>query len=245
VGFFSKREQTPVPAEVLGLLGQFGYASLDARASGRPVVDDRFGWAPFFSKAMPALQTDVTRAVGAVHQATAGDEHACFGGYLLIAEYNPELADPRYLEMMDAGLQLMHRRGFSSGHLTRYEADRWIATYGDLRTSFDRIEEVSPPPQGQVQQAAMEPGQSVMVSKQGPGALDNQFWIERSDDGLYQAYSMRRWDQDAVILSRSEESSIGRWDDVDGVLRSLGAYLRTPSFWAHEILQPYFTERRA
>lgn len=244
VGLFSKRPSTIVPADVLRQLGAFGQVSLEAKVSSRPVSDPRFDWDSFFSKAFPAFQTDLERAINDIHNASSGDELARFGGYRLIAEYEPKTLDPQYLDMMDAGLQIMHERGLSSGHLTRYEADRWIATHGDLRTSFDRIVEVAPPSAGHTAEVALDPGQDLLVATMGPNALDNQFWIERADDGSYGAYSMRQWESDAVILTRCSENSIGRWDTAEGILRSLGEYLRTPPFWFHEQLEPYFVEKR-
>lgn len=83
-----------------------------------------------------------------------------------------------------------------------------------------------------------------MVAKMGPSPLHNEFWIERLEDNAYEAFSMRPSDSDATELTRYSEESIGRWETVDGILRSLGGYLRSPTFWAHEQLDPYFTERR-
>jgi hypothetical protein len=135
-----------VPGEVLRQLGAFGQASWDARLAGRPVDDPRFGWDGFFSKVSSALRTDPTQAIADIHAAAGTDALAQFGGAQLVAEFDHGSHDPRYLEMIDASLQMMYDRRLSSGHLTRYEADRWIATHGDLRTSFDRIVEVAPPP---------------------------------------------------------------------------------------------------
>jgi hypothetical protein len=78
----------------------------------------------------------------------------------------------------------------------------------------------------------------------GPGPLDNQFHIERLDENAFGAFSMRRWDSDAVTLTRCEEPGIPQSDTADGVLRSLGAYLRLRPYWALEQLEPLFTERR-
>ena len=144
---------------------------------------------------------------------------------------------------MDEALQRMYERGLSSGHMTRFEADRWIATHGDLRTSFDRIVEVAPP-LGDMASVDLTMGGALMVAKMGPGSLDNQFWIELNDCGVYGAYSMRKWESDAVALTRCTEDDIGQWDTADGILRNMGSYLRTRPYWAHEQLEPYFTERR-
>jgi len=212
--------------------------------SGRPVTDPRFTWDNFFSKARAALRTSPTQAIGEIHAAAGDDASAWFGGYSLIAELEPTTLDTRYLEMLDASLQMMYDGRLSSGHLSRYEADRWIATHGDLRTSFDRVVEVAPPAPGHVAGVALAPGQSLMVATMGPGALDNQFWIERASTGTYEAFSMRKWESDDVTLTRCAEDTVGSWDTVEGLLRSLGSYLGARPFWAHDQLEPYFTQRQ-
>lgn len=233
-----------MPAEVLGQLRVFGEASWEAKVSGQAVTDPRFSWENFFSKAASVYRARPTQAIEEIHAAASGDPLAQFGGYALIAEFEPTTPDSRFLEMLDASLEMMFDRGLSSGHLTRYEADRWIATHGDLRTSFDRIVEVAPPPPEHSADVPLAPGETLMVATMGPGALDNQFWIERTNDDTYGAFSMRQWESGDTTLTRCPENSIGQWDTCDGVLRSLGNYLGSRPFWAHDQLDPYFTERR-
>lgn len=240
----SRRSSTTVPADILGLLHDFGHASFEAAASGARRADPRFGWDGFFSRLFPACQADLAQVITELDQAAAGDPLARFGAYRIVAEYQPDCADTRYLNMMDEALQMMHDRGLSSGHLTRYEADRWVATHDDLRSSFDHLVEVAPPAVDHAIDLALAPGGTLLVAKMGPGALDNEFWIERAADGSYCAFSMRPKDADASALSRYSEDTIGSWGSVDGVLRSVGEYLRTPTSWAHESLLPYFTQRR-
>jgi len=244
VGLFSRRSSTLLPAEVLSQLTAFGEASWEAKVSSRPVTDPRFTWERFFAKAADALRANPSQAVGEIHAAASGDQFAQFGGYSLIAEFDASTADARYLEMMDTSLQMMFDRKLSSGHLNRYEADRWIATHGDIRTSFDRIVEVAPPPPDHAARVALSPGEVLMVATMGPGALDNQFWIERTSAGTYGAFSMRQWESGDATLTRCEEDSIGNWDAVEEVLQSLGGYLGTRPFWAHDELDPYFPQRR-
>lgn len=244
MGWFSKRSSAMVPAEVLTQLRAFGEASFEAKVSSRPVADPRFSWETFFAKASAALRADPARAIGEIYAAAAADQFARFGGYSLIAELDPSTTDTRYLEMQDASLQMMFDRGLSSGHLNRYEADRWIATHGDLRMSFDRIVEVTPPPPGHVAAVTLAPGETLMVATMGPDALDNQFWIEHTSAGTYKAFSMRRWTSDDTTLTRCTEDSVGDCGNVEGVLQRLGGYLVTRPFWAHEQLDPYFTQRR-
>jgi hypothetical protein len=244
VGWFSKRSSTAVPADVLNQLGAFGEASLEAKVSSRPVSDPRFSWENFFAKASDALRASPSQAIGEIHAAAGADQLAQFGGYSLIAEFDASSSDPRYLEMLDASLQMMFDRRLSSGHLNRYEADRWIATHGDLRTSFDRIVEVAPPAPDHAAEVTLAPGETLMVATMGPDALDNQFWIEHTNAGTFEAFSMRQWESGDPTLTRCAEDSIGKWESVEGVLQSLGSYLGTRPFWSHDQLDPYFTQRR-
>lgn len=244
MGWFSKRSSTLIPADVLSQLGEFGEASWSALVAGRTLADPRFGWQGFFSEANAACRENLAQAVAEVYGAAGDNSLARFGAYKLIAECEPGSQDPVFLELMDAALQSMYDRGLSSGHMTRFEADRWIAVHGDLRTSFDRIVEVDPPGPEHVVGIELNPGDQLMVATMGPDLLDNQFWIELSADGQYGAFSMRKWDSDAVTLTRCSEDDVGQWDTADGVLRGLGSMLRTRPYWAHEQLNPYFPERR-
>jgi hypothetical protein len=53
-----------------------------------------------------------------------------------------------------------------------------------------------------------------------------------------------KWESDDVTLTRCSEDDVGQSDNADGVLRGLGSMLRTRPYWAHEQLEPFFTERR-
>jgi len=243
MGWFSKRSKTLVPREVLDQLGPFGRAAWESKVSSRPITDPRFDWTNFFSKVLPAYQSNLTKAIAEIHAAAGDDPFAKYGGYRLVAEFEPATKDPRYLEMMDACLQMMYERGLSSGHMTGFEQERWVETHGDIRTSFDRIVEVNPP-ESRTVSVNITVGHSLMVAKMGPNPLDNEFWIERIDDNSYRVFSMRQWDSDAVTLTRSEEESIGTSNSADGILRKLANYLGLPSYWSHEELQSYFPVRR-
>lgn len=232
-----------VPDDILEQLSAFGHVSFEATVYSQPVTDPRFGWPDFLSHMLPAHQTDLTRAIAEIHTAACGEPFAMYGGYRLIAEFEPASHDPLYLEMMDAGLQLMYDRKLSSGHLTGYEADRWIKTHGDLRTSFDRIVDVTPAEHQNVD-LTLAPGESLMVAKMGPNPLDNEFHIERLSEDTYDAFSMRKATSDDIALTRCEETTIAQSDTADGVLRSLGQYLRLRPYWAHGQLDPFFPERR-
>lgn len=243
MALFSKRPRTLVPAEILSQLNSFGNASWEAKLNSRPINDPRFDWTNFFAKFLAAYQTNLAQAIADLHAAAGADPLARYGGYQLVAEFEPESTDPLFLDMMDTGLQMMFDRGLSSLHMNWYEQQRWTSVHGDLHTSFDRLVEVAPPADAEAS-VELEPGQSLMVAMLGPGALDNQFWVERIDASTYGVFSMRPKDSDAVVLMRSEEEWIGKTDSLSGILRNLGAFLRTPSYWVHPDLDPYFTERR-
>lgn len=133
--WFSNRSSTGlVPSDILKQLSDFGYVSFDAKVRGRSVTDARYGWPNFFSRMLPAYQANLTQAIAEIHAAAGNDPYAKYGGYRIIAEFEPATEDPLYLDMMDAGFKLMYDRKLSSGHLTGYEADRWIKTHGDLRS---------------------------------------------------------------------------------------------------------------
>lgn len=236
-----------IPPSVLEQLREFGALSLDTRTKGVPLNDTRFGWEPFFSLVLRAWQADPARAVAELHAAAGDDPYAKFGGYLVFAEFDPSSKEPLFLDLCDAGLDLMYERGLSSGHLTGYEAQRWIETHGDLRTSFDRIEEIAPPDANALTELLpeLDRGEALMVAAMGPRSDDNQFYVEHLADGTYGAFSMRPRNTEEPTPMRCEEPTIRHADHLAGVLQGLGEYLRIQPYWAHEALQPFFTERRS
>ena len=102
----------------------------------------------------------------------------------------------------------MYERGLSSGHLTGYEAQRWIETHGDLRMSFDRIEEIAPPDPNALMELVPElaRGEALMVAAMGPRSDDNQFYVEHLPDGTYGAFSMRPRSTEEPAPMRCEEA---------------------------------------
>ena len=233
------------------LLAEFGGAELEARGRGRNVEDPRFSWDTFHRHVCipmteEPLRDRVIQEIYAAAQASPEPELATMGGYLVLAEFDFHMRNPRYLEMLDASLRLMRSRGFSSGHLRRYEADRWIETHGDLRTSFDGLVDVLPPePDAAPETKTLGLGESRMLAKLGPGELDNQFHAERRNDGSYIVYSLRRRDADAYTIERYSEDQIGAFSSLPELLRALGDYLQSPTFWADDDLAPYFPTRRS
>jgi hypothetical protein len=139
MGLFQRRPKAAIPSEILALLPAYGAAVLSARAAGRPVTDPRFDWGSFIGPVHTELMTgDRDRAIAEIYEAAVNAhdrDAATVGAYGLLAEFNPKLDDPRFLSLYDETLDQMRAAGFSGAHLTRFEADRWIAVHGDL-TSF-------------------------------------------------------------------------------------------------------------
>ncbi|MHB8290265.1 MAG: hypothetical protein ACYDEY_13745 [Acidimicrobiales bacterium] len=267
---FKKRKPTSlVPRDVLGLLesyGKYAYDSLNQRAAGMDPrfvdwsnitmsgvlasrsaagMDPRFvDWSNFMFKVFGAWKIDATGTIAEIHSSTLGNQYARFGGYKALMDIGGDMRDPLFLELMDEWINMVRARNLSSGYLTGYESKRWIELHGDLRTTFDRIVEVETPCEPLQVGIELKPGQSIMVAKLGPDRLDNEFYIERIDSGTYGAYSMRPHDSDATELSRSEEEFIPKADSLGAVLKSIGQMFRLPTYWSHDDLKPYFTERR-
>jgi hypothetical protein len=256
MGFFSRDHKPGVPARlipqhVLALLAPYGEASLKSRSGNlRALSDDpRFSWDNFAGIVSNAMfNNDRERVVQEIHDAAATASRpdlTTVGGYFILTEFDPDLRDPRYLSMQDATLDWMHERGYSSGHLNGYEAKRWVETHGDLRTSFDHLEDVAvPEPGSEPQPKAMQTGESRLLARLGPGENDNRFFAERKSDGNYVVYSERIWSVDDPRMVRSDERQLGTFDVLPNLLRSLGAMLGTPTYWADEDLVPYFPTRR-
>ena len=105
------------------------------------MADPRFDW-EFMSPVMLSMngpQRD--QVIQELYDAALADADrlmASVGAYKLLAEYDGNLRDERFVALQDAYLNLMHGMGFSSGHLNSYESSRWTETHGDLRSSFDR-----------------------------------------------------------------------------------------------------------
>lgn len=250
MGLFQRRPKTTVPKEVLELLPAYGAAVLAARGAGQPVTDPRFDWGRFQAPVLTQLTTgNRDRVIEELYDAAlnAGDRGlATVGAYRLIAEFDPKLADRRFLSLYDDALEHMRAAGFSSGHLTRYEADRWIAVHGDLHSSFDGIFEVEVPEAEELPPARpLEMGASRMFALTAPLPEGNAFFAEHRPDGTYAIYSERRRSADDPSRGRYEEDDLGTFDSLAGVLRAMGGMFGTPPHWSDEDLLPYFPRRRA
>lgn len=244
MAWFSRRGASGiVPEVVLSQLKEFGVASIEVRVAGGHLNDPRFDWDSFLSFFLPAYQADFRQAIEELYAAAGDDLYARFGGCRVVAEFDGACKEPLYLEMMDAGLQLMYNIGLASGNLTGYEAARWVDTQGSIRETFDRIIDVHVPAD-RATSVSLAISQCIMVAKMGPGSTDNEFFIERVSDQKYGVFSLREWESGTGYLSRCEERDVPQGENVGDVLRSLGQYLRLEPYWAHDELRPYFVERR-
>ena len=150
MGLFSNRRgggsggKGVVPPEVLEALPLYGKARLGQRAS-QEALEARFGWdfvGPIVTAAQGPNRDRVIQELYDAANAAQERELAVFGAYSLLTELHGVEGDRRFLELCDASLEYMRKNRFSSGHLTRPEADRWLQAHDDLRSSFDGIVDV-------------------------------------------------------------------------------------------------------
>lgn len=244
----NRRAQALVPAAVLDGLAHYGRASFEARASGQP-IDQRFGWG-FVAPVVTAAQGPTRdRVIQDLYETAAtSDERdlSIFGAYSVLAEADDGDRDPRFLELCDASLEYMHTHRFSSGHLTRREADRWIELHGDLRSSFDHIVDVAVPQSGEgVLVDDLEVGGSKLLALTAPLPNGNAFYAERGTDARYIVFSERVRSADDPTRARCDESYLGSFESLESLLTAVGKMFGTPPYWADEQLASYFPSRRS
>ncbi len=249
VGLFGRRKSV-LPSRVLAEIAEFGEAHLNARAVGKKPDIDRFGWSDFVGPVSDAVNSPKRdEAVAELYQAARSSpcrEYAALGAYALLAEGDAGLRDPRFLELLDEALQTIHSRGLSSGHLTRYEADRWIEVHGDLRTSFDGLREADVPAVGsEPASLAPAPGETRMLALTAPLPDGNAFYVETRSDRKMTVYSERLESDDNPIRKRYDETYLGEFDAYEVLLRAVGEMFGTPPYWFASELEAYFPLRRS
>jgi hypothetical protein len=247
MGLFSRRERPVLPASVISSLAEYGKAVLASR-SGSP-IDPRFGWdyvGPVAS-AMRGPQRD--RAIQELYDAArvASDRPmATIGAYNLMSESEVPTGDERFLELCDASLEHMRLMHYSSGSLTRAEADRWIEVHGDLRSSFDGIVDAAVPGPSEAPPAAdLSPGESKLVALTAPLPEGNAFYAERQTGDRYIVFSERQHSSDDPTRGRCDETYLGVFATMPDLLRAVGQMFGTRPYWADEDLELYFPSRRA
>jgi hypothetical protein len=128
MGLFSKRVQQIVPPSILNSLAKYGEACLRARQAGQPVTDPQFDWASFIGPVhMAMMNGQKDEVVAELYDAAISSpdrEQATMGAYRLLADFDHDMTDPRYLEMLDASLASMRSMGLSGVYLTGFENRR-------------------------------------------------------------------------------------------------------------------------
>lgn len=128
MGLFSKRVQHTVPPSVLDSLVEYGEACLTARQAGQPVTDPQFDWASFIGPVHTAMMNgQKDEVVAELYNAAISSpdrELATMGAYRLLADFDHDMTDSRYLEMLDASLALMRSMGMPGVYLTGFENRR-------------------------------------------------------------------------------------------------------------------------
>ena len=247
---FLKRRRTIVPESVIDMLEAYGHAAIDARRLGQPVTDPRFGWDNFVGVVHTAmLGDDREQVIQELYQAAVmppSRNQAIFGAYRLLAEFDGDLADQRFLELCDKSLEYMRFMRFSSGHLTGYEASRWIAVQGELRSSFDGIVEVAVPSRENAPTAKpLGLGESRIIALTAPSPGGNAFYAEHRSDGSYIVFSERPRSSDDPTRTRCDETYLGTFRDLPDLFCAVGNMFGTSPYWVDEDLEPYFPGRRA
>jgi hypothetical protein len=241
----SRPPRQVIPTNVLDQLASYGSAIL-GRRTGRP-EGSAFG-REFVGPVVLALQgPDRDRAIQELYDAAAAaaDPLEVVGAFFLLADWDPASKDERFLALQDVFLDYMRDRRYSSGHLTRYEADRWIALHGDLRSSFDRLVAVDVPMQTQVPAVVeLDAGSSKALALTGPLPEGNAFFAERRLDGIYVVFSERQRSSHDPTRVRCEEDYLGSFSGMPDLLRAVGQMLGTRPYWADADLEPYFPTRR-
>jgi hypothetical protein len=154
--------------------------------------------------------------------------------------------NPRYLTILDRGLEVLREDGVSYTSVPPFAMDRWQSLHG-----FDEAHpkgwpspltylpvpsaDAAPPVEG------LARGESRRLA-QAPAAPSNMIYGEGRPDGSIQAVmegvnpetgQLRRWDWEGLTAS-----------DYPGFLRELGDRLVTHAYWAHDDLIPYFPCRQ-
>jgi hypothetical protein len=179
-------------------------------------------------------------------RAAPGQPLVTVGAYSLLNESGDEIRDERFQQLRDAFLDYMHQNRYSSGHLTGYEAERWIELHGDLRSTFDHIVDVEVPGPSEASATAdLSPGEKLLVALTAPLPAGNAFYAERQADGSYIVFSERPRSSDDPTRVRCDESDeLGTFASMSDLLRAVGRWFGVRPYWANEDLDPYFPSQR-
>jgi hypothetical protein len=251
MSLFRREPRRVLPAEILNLLPELGRAFLAARLGGPPVSDDpRFSWDRMFGPVSRALFGQTRdQAIEELYEAAIGSadrEMAILGAYGLIAEFLPKSEDHRFLWLFDEALGSLRARRIASMHLTGFEAERWVAVHGELRSSFDGLFSVEVPDNGDLPEPQpLEIGASRMLALTHPLPDGNAFFAEHRSDGSYVVYSERLYSSDDPRRVRCEEDLLGTFTSLKDLMRALGEMFGSPPHWFDGDLEDYFPQRGA
>lgn len=244
---FSRPPKPAVPAFIADALAEYGEAVLASR--GGPPIDPQFGWdyvGPVVGAMYGPQRDQVIQELYDAAAAASAEPLVTIGAYSLLDESNAASEDERFLRLRDRFLEYMRERGYSSGHLTRYEADRWIEVHGDLRSSFDNIVDVEVPTGADAPPTKdLALGESWLVALTEPLPDGNAFFAERRASGEYIVYSERPKSSDDPTRARYDEDYLGAFSTMTDLLRAVGQMFGTRPYWAEKDLEPYFPRRRA
>jgi hypothetical protein len=226
-------------------LGEYGRASL-RRRGGAP-MDERFRW-EYVGPVINGLGgPDREAIILELWEIGSGspDPFVTIGAYSLLDEGNSPEDDPRFISLRDTTLEYLQANGYSSGHLTGYEAQRWVVTHGDLRTSFDRIVDVGVPSADMADPLPeLGVGESKLLALTEPLPSGNAFYGERQAEDRYSIFSERIRSVEDPTRQRYDETYLGIFTSLRDLYLALGTMFGTRPYWADETLEPYFPERR-
>lgn len=209
-------------------------------------MDPSFGW-EYVGPVVSGLRGDTREAILAELHALAQnstDTLVAVGAYSLLGEASTVNDEPRFIELLDVTLDYLKSKGYSSGQLSRFEADRWIARHGDLRSSFDSIVEVEVP-KAAGELPDVQVGDSLLLALTGPLPEGNAFYAERQQDSEYVVFSERTRSSDDPSRVRCDESYLGIFDSMHDLCKAIGKMLGTRPYWAHDAMEPYFPAHRS
>lgn len=244
--FFSRRPNPAVPASIVDSLAEYGQAVLASRSG--PPLDPRFGWdyvGPVVTAMNGPQREQVIQELYDAADAAPSQPLVTVGAYNLLYESNTASGDERFIRLRDTVIEYMREQRYSSGHLTRDEADRWIELHGDLRSSFDNIVDVEVPTGADAPPAKdLAVGESRLVALTAPLPEGNAFFAEHRSSGDYIVYSERPKSSDDPTRARYDEDYLGTFSTITDLLRGVGQMFGTRPYWAEEDLEPYFPSRR-
>jgi len=211
-------------------------------------MDSRFGW-DYVGPVINGLGRPEREAIIAQLWdigSNATDPLVTIGAYELLNEGASPEQDERFIALRDSTLNYLHDHKYSSGHLSRYEADRWIATHGDLRTSFDGIvERTIPNPDSLPALPELAVGESQLLALTAPLPDGNAFYAERRDETTYIIYSERNRSADDPTRQRYDEDQLGAFASLQALYIAFGEHFGTRPWWADDRVDPYFPLQRS